>query len=673
MKHLLIALFACVMTVGQSVFPPSATSVSPAGVTGARICTISSSSATAYVGATSPAMSTYPTGVEVRFTANQTSGTAPTLNCGGGALAIRDALASAAIPTGFMESGYVYTVRSNGTYWLMQEPAPGAAGQKFLSTLSVGGTVTANNLPKAAATVGDCTTDDGPAINSALSSGRPVVLGVPPGGCYAIATTISPGAFSQLRGVTAPYIGHGVVLKWIGAADGTLIHVANNVSDVVLENLSTDGNALASVNIHVEVQDGGNTQRPVLKNLYFYNYKSRGLVLGKNDTATFTSGSLEEVLMENLVFRGGSVNTAIGLLNNAQNSEIGNCIQCRFDPNPDLYQNHAYHIYNRAGHLNFMSLITTRSNSAAMYLLDSVTVTAWRAEDAILIDSEAVAFSSPTILSSVNQRGGSGAHANVIYFAGGGAGIVIQGARLDGNIFLKASLADVRMVKFNFSPDTILYDSSSVLNVTTNYNGVLTLRAAAPKYVFDIGASTAETTYDGTRVIVNKPLEAVSFRSSVGLGSQLVTNGTFASDTGWVKGTGWTIADGVAHAAAVDGGANLSQDMAFTAGLTYNITYTIANISGGIVQFIQSCTIANTNGAVHDTAGTYTEQLVICPTASGTPVGRAKIIGLGPVTADVDNVSVRVVGSNSGVTAHGSSCTITDTDGGIVTGITCTP
>ena len=149
MKHLLVALFACVMAVGQTVptplpgdplrIPPQG-SITPAAVTGARICTISSSSATAYVGATSPAMSTYPAGVEVRFTANQTSGAAPTLNCGGGAMAIRDALASAAIPSGFMESGYVYTVRSNGTYWLMQEPAPGAAGQKFLTNVGIGTT-----------------------------------------------------------------------------------------------------------------------------------------------------------------------------------------------------------------------------------------------------------------------------------------------------------------------------------------------------------------------------------------------------------------------------------------------------------------------------------------------------------------------------------------------------
>ena len=213
MKHLLLALFACVMAVGQTVptplpgdplrIPPQG-SITPAAVTGARICTISSSSATAYVGATSPAMSTYPTGVEVRFTANQTSGAAPTLNCGGGAMAIRDALASAAIPTGFMESGYVYTVRSNGTYWLMQEPAPGATGQKFLTNVNAGATISADNLPVSVTSppysaVGDGVADDTAAIQAAIDA-NPAGNILLPCGSYKISQiTISATLTSLLR------------------------------------------------------------------------------------------------------------------------------------------------------------------------------------------------------------------------------------------------------------------------------------------------------------------------------------------------------------------------------------------------------------------------------------------------------------------------------------------
>lgn len=65
-----------------------------------------------------------------------------------------------------------------------------------------------------------------------------------------------------------------------------------------------------------------------------------------------------------------------------------------------------------------------------------------------------------------------------------------------------------------------------------------------------------------------------------GLGSERVTNGTFAADSNWSKGTGWTISGGKANKAAGTG-SGLTQVGILTAGLYYELTYTVSNYSAG--------------------------------------------------------------------------------------------
>lgn len=61
-----------------------------------------------------------------------------------------------------------------------------------------------------------------------------------------------------------------------------------------------------------------------------------------------------------------------------------------------------------------------------------------------------------------------------------------------------------------------------------------------------------------------------------------VTNGTFDSDTGWNKGTGWTISGGTANS---DGSqttsSQLSQAVTINDGDPYITTYTISNYYDG--------------------------------------------------------------------------------------------
>lgn len=68
-----------------------------------------------------------------------------------------------------------------------------------------------------------------------------------------------------------------------------------------------------------------------------------------------------------------------------------------------------------------------------------------------------------------------------------------------------------------------------------------------------------------------------------GYGSDVVTNGAFAADTDWTKGTGWTIAAGAAtHAAGAESA--LEQAIAAVgAGETWQLTFTVSGRTAGSV------------------------------------------------------------------------------------------
>lgn len=113
-------------------------------------------------------------------------------------------------------------------------------------------------------------------------------------------------------------------------------------------------------------------------------------------------------------------------------------------------------------------------------------------------------------------------------------------------------------------------------------------------------------------------------------GRNIVLNGAFDSDTVWTKGSGWTIANGVATANNPNSG--LSQTVPIVIGKAYQFTFTISNYSGSgtIRPFVGA-----TGGTDRSADGTYTETII--PT-SGTTImlnGGATFVG------DIDNVSVK--------------------------------
>lgn len=109
-----------------------------------------------------------------------------------------------------------------------------------------------------------------------------------------------------------------------------------------------------------------------------------------------------------------------------------------------------------------------------------------------------------------------------------------------------------------------------------------------------------------------------------------VTNGTFATDTIWTKGTGWTIGAGVATATGA-----ISTDLTETAsptliaGHSYTITFTITRSAGGVIP-----KIGGTSGTERTSSGTYTETIIAGSTQAITFSGNA-------FTGTVDTVTVK--------------------------------
>lgn len=110
---------------------------------------------------------------------------------------------------------------------------------------------------------------------------------------------------------------------------------------------------------------------------------------------------------------------------------------------------------------------------------------------------------------------------------------------------------------------------------------------------------------------------------------QTVTNGAFAADTDWTKGTGWTIATGVASS---DGSQTAVSDLSQAAGLVPGVTYTV---SFDLVRTAGSVTpmAGGTAGTARATTNTFSEAIVAG--ADGTIAIRADADFIG----NVDNVS----------------------------------
>ena len=128
--------------------------------------------------------------------------------------------------------------------------------------------------------------------------------------------------------------------------------------------------------------------------------------------------------------------------------------------------------------------------------------------------------------------------------------------------------------------------------------------------------------------------------------SDVVTNGGFATDTDWVKGTGWTIASNVASSdGSQTADSDLEQTVTTVAGRQYILRFTVSNRSAGnVAGVIDSTEIIADKAANGSYSGKFT-----ATTTSHTVKIRADLNFVG----DIDNVSFSLADADRSVNNNG--------------------
>lgn len=127
-------------------------------------------------------------------------------------------------------------------------------------------------------------------------------------------------------------------------------------------------------------------------------------------------------------------------------------------------------------------------------------------------------------------------------------------------------------------------------------------------------------------------------------GTELVTNGTFDSDSDWTLGTNWSITGGKL---VCSGGliAGASQNITTVIGQTYTLSYDIdAIVTGGEVGIVASGLTTER----HSTTGTYSATFTA--TSTTTTISTS---GTSTTSVTIDNVSVRLAEEDRSVNGNG--------------------
>lgn len=132
------------------------------------------------------------------------------------------------------------------------------------------------------------------------------------------------------------------------------------------------------------------------------------------------------------------------------------------------------------------------------------------------------------------------------------------------------------------------------------------------------------------------------------IGSELVTNGNFDTDTDWTKGTGWTIADGSASYDASGTSALTSASTSIVSGKIYRLKFKITTSGFARLNFTtdgsQSLFQPNGNSLNNFADGEYTFYLSAQNNSTALKIFAYNVSG--GTSFSIDNVSVKEVGQN---------------------------
>jgi len=197
-----------------------------------------------------------------------------------------------------------------------------------------------------------------------------------------------------------------------------------------------------------------------------------------------------------------------------------------------------------------------------------------------------------------------------------------------GTQTVNVTIGTTYLVTFGFESDT----SGSRVTI---YDGVTTLvdvSAGTGSYVYEIRAVTSILTLNlGNSSSTSGHIrfyDNIQVRESM---PEKVQNGTFDSDTGWTKGTGWSIGSDVA---TCDGEAftTLVQEDIFELGKMYILTYTVTARTAGTIR-IQA---GATTGIFRNSVNTFTETLQCTDNTNLTFYSES-------FNGSIDNISVKEI------------------------------
>jgi hypothetical protein len=151
------------------------------------------------------------------------------------------------------------------------------------------------------------------------------------------------------------------------------------------------------------------------------------------------------------------------------------------------------------------------------------------------------------------------------------------------------------------------------------------------------------------------------------LGSELVTNGTFDTDSDWFKGTGWTISGGKANRSGASGNSPVYQNVPVVNGKRYVFSYTRTYVSG----YGETNVFVKLDNVNYSTIGRYvstiTEEHKVIGEFTAGFTGNLlwQIYGITDFTGSIDNVEIKEMtgyGTISGATwTHGIGAPVAQT------------
>jgi hypothetical protein len=189
----------------------------------------------------------------------------------------------------------------------------------------------------------------------------------------------------------------------------------------------------------------------------------------------------------------------------------------------------------------------------------------------------------------------------------------------------------------------LVFTNAAVIDVTFRIKAIqLELGSTRTAYQFNYAstniaqppfAQVGALLFDGVDDFLQTP--SVDFAGYQILGSELVTNGDFATDTWWSKDATATIAGGVGVFTNTPASSGFFRSALLQTGVFYSVTYTISSITSGAVRVL----LGTGSSVVQSSAGTYTE-IIQC---SGSGQLYVQAFSGSATNATVDNISVREV------------------------------